>query len=134
MSYAYIIKASYGNDSIALIQWAFEQKLKNVAVLYNDTGWASREWGARVSEMETWVQSLGFTTHRTASIGMEALVRHKKSWPRQGIQFCTQELKIAPSVAWFERADPQCASVLLIGIRREESANRSSFPEFSVAT
>lgn len=78
MNYAYVVKASYGNDSIALIQWAFEQKLNSVAVLYNDTGWASRNWNTRVSEMELWAQSLGFDTHRTKSIGMENLVRQKK--------------------------------------------------------
>lgn len=132
MNYAYVVKASYGNDSIALIQWAFEQKLNSVAVLYNDTGWASRNWNTRVSEMELWAQSLGFDTHRTKSIGMENLVRQKKSWPRQGIQFCTQELKIAPSIKWLEENDPQGTSIQLIGIRREESANRAAFPEFSV--
>jgi len=130
--YAYVVKASYGNDSVALIQWAFEQNLENVAVLYNDTGWSSRDWDARVTEMEAWAASLGFNPFRTKSIGMEELVRKKKSWPRQGIQFCTQELKIAPSIKWLEDNDPQATSVQLIGVRREESANRAAFPEFSV--
>jgi len=37
----YVIFASYGNDSIALIQWAHEHNLKNVTVAYSDTGWAA---------------------------------------------------------------------------------------------
>ncbi len=37
----FVIFASYGNDSVALIQWAREWKLEDVAVVYSDTGWAS---------------------------------------------------------------------------------------------
>ena len=70
--YDFIIKSSYGNDSIALIQWAHERGLQNVAVLYNDTGWADPAWIGRVLECEVWCAAKGFTPHRTTSIGMEA--------------------------------------------------------------
>ena len=132
MAYGAIIKASYGNDSVALIQWAYERPLKNVAVLYNDTGWSSPTWKARVDEKEAWARSLGFATHRTKSIGLEALVRKKKSWPRQGIQFCTAELKIEPTEAWLDEHDPERHATSIIGVRREESQNRAKFPEFSM--
>lgn len=126
----FVIKASYGNDSVALIQWCFEHDLENVVVLYNDTGWAADGWNDRVRVLESWVQSLGFEHDRTKSIGLEALVRQRKGWPRQGIQFCTQELKIKPSLIWWdENAGPLTTSV--VGVRRMESANRSSFPEWS---
>ena len=128
----YVLKASYGNDSIALIQWAHEAALKNIAVLYNDTGWARRGWNNRVTEKEIWVRSLGFEPHRTQSVGLEALVRKKKAWPRQGIQFCTQELKIAPTTAWIDEHDPFRLAVSLIGVGREESANRAAFAEHFV--
>lgn len=130
--FAYVIKASYGNDSVALIQWAHERGLQDVAVLYNDTGWARRDWGYRVERLEAWAQSLGFDTHRTKSEGLEALVRRKKSWPRQGIQFCTAELKMTPTKMWLDEYDPQLAAVSLIGVRRSESANRAKFPEHSI--
>jgi 3'-phosphoadenosine 5'-phosphosulfate sulfotransferase (PAPS reductase)/FAD synthetase len=130
--YSYVIKASYGNDSVALIQWAYEQGLTDVAILYNDTGWAQRDWNARVTKLEAWAKSLSFHPHRTTSEGLEALVRRKKGWPRQGIQFCTAELKMAPTEEWLDEHDPERAAVSLIGVRRCESANRSSFPEHSV--
>ena len=130
--FAYIIKASYGNDSVALIQWAHERGLADVAVLYNDTGWARDDWGDRVSKLESWAQSLGFSPHRTQSEGLEALVRRKKAWPRQGLQFCTAELKMAPTAAWIDEHDPDRNAVILIGVRRSESANRAKFPEYSV--
>lgn len=132
--YEYVIKASYGNDSVALIQWCYEQGLQNVAVLYNDTGWSHPLWPARVSVLESWVMSLGFEPHRTQSIGLEQLVRNKKSWPRQGIQFCTAELKIKPTLAFMDRVDPNKLSTLVIGVRREESSNRAKFPEFTYAS
>lgn len=131
--YEYVIKASYGNDSVALIQWAHEAALQNVAILYNDTGWAHPDWNARVTTLENWATSLGFEPQRTKSIGLEQLVRNKKSWPRQGIQFCTAELKIKPTLEWMDKIDPQKLAISVIGVRREESTNRAAFPEFQYA-
>ena len=125
----YVIFASYGNDSVALIQWAKEASLKNVAVLYSDTGWASNDWGDRVCSAEDWVRSIGFYPHRTSSIGLESLVRQKKAWPRQGMQFCTLELKILPAMKWLDEHDPEKSAICLVGVRREESQNRRNFPE-----
>ncbi len=130
----HIIFASYGNDSCALIQWAHETNLENVTVLYNDTGWSSDDWDARVKAKEVWVQSLGFNTARTASRGMEALVKERKGWPRQGMQFCTLWLKIMPASDWLDENDPDGSAVCLVGVRREESANRANFPEYEKAS
>jgi hypothetical protein len=80
----YVIFASYGNDSIALIQFAHERGLTAVHVAYTNTGWASDWWPARVELAEAWAQSLGFTTHQINSEGMESLVMRKKAWPRGG--------------------------------------------------
>jgi Phosphoadenosine phosphosulfate reductase family len=131
--FQYAIKSSYGNDSAALIQWAFEHALEDVVVIYNDTGWSERSWNNRVSALESWVIGLGFTPHRTKSIGLEQLVRNKKSWPRQGMQFCTAELKIKPTLEYLDRIDPRKLIVVLIGVRREESVNRRNFPEYQPA-
>lgn len=126
----HIISASYGNDSIALIQWAHEQRLEHCYVLFMDTGWAASWWAGRVDNCEKWVRSLGFKPARTSSIGMEALVKEKMSWPRQGIQFCTTHLKIKPAEAWLDLHDPFGLAICLTGVRREESANRKNFKEY----
>lgn len=129
----YVIFASYGNDSIALIQWAHERGLKNVTVAYSDTGWAADWWPSRVEKAEAWVRTLGFDPVRIASEGMEALVMRKKAWPRGGggkYQFCTAALKEEPALAWIDGLDPEKESVCMIGIRREESDNRATFPEW----
>ena len=127
-----IIFASYGNDSCALIQWAHERGLQDVTVAYSDTGWAADWWRERVAQGEAWAQSYGFKTTTIPSVGMHNLVRRKKAWPRGGggkFQFCTHELKEKPANEWMETIDPDKQATCLIGIRREESANRAQFPE-----
>ena len=47
----FVIRASYGNDSIALIQWAREECLTDVVVLYSDTGWSRAWWARRVEQL-----------------------------------------------------------------------------------
>lgn len=127
----HVIFASYGNDSVALIQWAYEHELPGVAVVYSDTGWAADHWEARVEQMEQWVKTLGFTPHRTKSEGLEELVKRKKGWPRNGMQFCTLELKIRPALNWLEDNDPQKQATCIVGVRREESQARKNFPEIT---
>ena len=133
----YIIFASYGNDSIALIQWAHEHNLHGVNVAFGNTGWAASWWMDRVAKAEAWAQSLGFMTHRIDSEGMEALVARKKAWPRGGggkFQFCTEALKQKPAQQWLSLHDPEKEATCMTGVRREESANRSDAPEWVTAS
>lgn len=135
---AIVIGASYGNDSIALIQWCREQGFQNVTSLYNDTGWSwpahgnHESWASRVERMEKWVCSIGYKTARTASIGMEALVLSSRGsgWPRQGMQFCTEVLKIKPTQLWLAEHDPMGAAIFMNGKRRAESTNRAQTVEW----
>lgn len=126
----HVVFASCGNDSIALIQYAYEKGLFDVTIIYSDTGWAADWWEKRVKRVEEWARNLGFTFIRTKSIGMEALVRKKNAWPRQGIQFCTTELKIEPSKKMLDEIDPGKNAICLIGVRRVESQARKFFPEY----
>jgi len=106
MNYDHVIFASYGNDSVALIQWAHIHKLENVAVAYSDTGWASEVWKDRVAECEEWVKTLGFTPFRIPSMGMVELIKSRKGWPLpRKYQFCTTVLKIEPAQKWLDEID-----------------------------
>lgn len=128
-----VIFASYGNDSIALIQWAHEHDMRDVIVAYSDTGWSADFWPARVERAESWVRSLGYERARIKSEGMEGLVRRKKAWPRGGggkFQFCTEALKEGPALEWLDDIDPAGGFICMTGIRREESANRATAPEW----
>lgn len=130
----YVISSSYGNDSVALIQWAKDFGLDmygRVTVAYCDTGWAAKGWGDRVLLGEDFARRCGFETVRLTSIGMEELVRTKKGFPGTGpTQFCTMHLKGVPYLQWLDEIDPERRAITLIGKRREESEKRKDTPEF----
>ncbi len=125
----YIIFASGGNDSVALVQWGLERGLKNVIVCYSNTGWGSPEWRARIEEFGAYVQKCGFQFVEIKSEGFEDLVRRKKGFPANKPKFCTYELKILPAKNWLDSVDPDKNAVCLVGVRREESQARSMWPE-----
>lgn len=131
-----VLGSSWGNDSVALVQWCVDAGLEDVTCLYNDTGWSwpahgnHEAWADRVDRMEVWARSLGYKTARTASMGMEALVHWKQAWPRQGMQFCTEHLKVGPTIAWLAKEDPNHAALCMNGKRRAESLQRAKTPEW----
>lgn len=125
-----VISASYGNDSMAMIRWAYECELKNVVVAYCDTGWASPGWSHRVDVGEKAAMSMGFEVVRLKSIGMAELVRMKRGFPGNGQQFCTLHLKGIPFLQWLDELDKERAAVVMVGKRREESLSRKNTPEF----
>lgn len=126
----YVIFSSFGNDSIALIQWAVEKGLTSVVVAYSNTGWAAKFWPDRVARACDWVRKLGFGFEQLPSQGMVDLARSRKGWPRNGLQFCTTELKIVPAQKWLDSVDPEKESICLVGVRRAESRVRSSWPQW----
>lgn len=132
----YVVKCSYGNDSIALIQFLHEwvSDLGKVVILYNDTGWASKWWEARVSQGETLARNYGFIPARTQSIGMKELVWRHNGWPDDQQRFCTRELKIIPTLNWLSVNDPEGLATMVCGVRREESFNRRNWPEWAEAS
>lgn len=130
----FVIFSSYGNDSVALIQWAAEQGLRDVVVVFSDTGWAAKLWAERVMWLEWWAHSLGFWTDRTNSIGFQQLAFEKKAFPFQRDQWCSYILKIKPAEDWLAENDPDARAVCLVGVRREESQDRASFPIFNAAS
>jgi 3'-phosphoadenosine 5'-phosphosulfate sulfotransferase (PAPS reductase)/FAD synthetase len=125
-----VISSSYGNDSVAMIQWARETGLQDVTIAYCETGWSAPQWPARVARIEKFAQRFGFQTVRCPSIGMAELVRMKSGFPGNGLQFCTAHLKGLPFLQWIDEADPECKATVLIGKRRAESEARKDTPEF----
>lgn len=130
----FVIFCSYGNDSVAMIQWAHEQKLEGVHVVYTDTGWAAEFWKERVDRLEVWVRSLGFHAHRTKSMGFRQLAFEKKGFPTQRYQWCSYKLKIEPGERWLAENDPERRAVCLVGVRRDEGSDRAEFPRYLLAS
>lgn len=127
-----IISSSCGNDSVALIQWAIENKLKNVTVVYLNTGWAAPFWPSRVEKVSEWARSFGLSFVEVKSIGMTQLVKDREAFPANRYQFCTAILKGIPFLQWIDEFDPAEKACVIIGKRRAESRARAETPHYIV--
>ena len=125
-----ILCCSGGNDSVALIRWAYLNRLKDVTVLYNDTGWAAPFWGKRMEDLRALCIEYGFSYAETKSVGFCEMVKLKKGFPMAAgpMQFCSDFLKKQPTLKWLKDNDPGKKAIIYIGIRREESRNRKDHP------
>jgi hypothetical protein len=132
----YVVKCSYGNDSIALLQYLHEYELRfkplgKVVVLYNNTGWAAKWWAGRVENAENnLVKKYGFIPAQTNVHDWEKMLFKHNAWPDKLRRFCTQEGKIFPTMHWLSQHDPDGLVTLVCGVRREESEDRALWPEY----
>jgi len=125
-----IISSSFGNDSIALIQWAYENKL-DCTVVYIDTGWSGGGWESRIEDGEQFAKHCGFEFARIKpEVQFEELMQMKKGFPNQRFQWCSGLLKGIPFLNWIDEIDPDCKEVVMVGKRRSESRERAKTPEF----
>lgn len=124
-----IIFSSCGNDSVALIQWAFESGLDEIIVGYSNTKWSSPDWLERVERVRDWVERNGGQFVTINSEGFANLVRRKKAFPMNGMAFCSYELKIRPAMEWLETIDPGKRATCYTGVMRIESERRKNWPE-----
>ena len=124
-----IIFSSCGNDSVALIQWAFDAELDHIVVAYSDTGWATPTWSARVDRVKDWVELNGGEMIIIKAETFPDLVRRKKAFPANGMGFCSYELKIKPAGEWLEAFDPEKKGVCYTGVMQIESEARKNWPE-----
>lgn len=130
-----IISSSFGNDSVAMIQWAKENNLPDATVVYIDTGWASTEWETRIIEGEKFANGCGFGFVRIRpAIQFEELIRSKKGFPNQRFQWCSGLLKGIPFLNWIDDVDKDGQAVVLVGKRRSESRERAETPEFVLSS
>jgi 3'-phosphoadenosine 5'-phosphosulfate sulfotransferase (PAPS reductase)/FAD synthetase len=129
----YIIPANFGNDSLALIQWAYEAKVTPVTVTYVDTGWAAPEWPARVERCKVWVESLGFHfVLLKPKVDFPTLMREQKGFPTRKFQWCASFLKGLPLLAWLDQPanDPGCVATIMLAHRRSASRAKATLAEF----
>lgn len=121
----YIVTCSGGNDSIALIQYMQENHKSEYCVLYNDTGWARKDWPERIAKVAAMCFDLGVAFHITKSIGMEGVVRKNKGWPMpaSAMQWCTMHLKEKPSQEFYQKIDPTILSLTINGEASDAEAS-----------
>ncbi len=116
-----LIRSNYSNNSLALVQWAHEQGLKDVTVCYIDTGWAAEGWLAYVAKCEAYVASLGFKVqHLKSRMPFAELMNVKNGFPSARFQWCSLHLKGISLLQWLEEIDPKEQVQVLIAKRRVE--------------
>ena len=113
-----------------MIQWAVENGVPDLHVVFSDTGWLAPGWIQRVERIHAWARAQGVKTHIIKSIGMVELVRIKSGFPGNAQQFCSAHLKGLPFLQWIDETDPDCKAVVMVGKRRAESHERADTSEF----
>ncbi len=129
----YIIPANFGNDSVALIQWAHQRQLNTVSVIYIETGWAAPEWPARVQHCQQWVETLGFNNITLQpKADFVSLMRQRGSFPSRKFQWCAGFLKGLPLLAWLDQdeIDPGAEATIMLAHRRSASPTLFDLPEY----
>lgn len=127
----YVIHSNFGNDSLALIQWAYEYPLENITVCYIDTGWAGQGWMAHVERCEQFVRARGFTSvHLTSRASFERLMIVKNGFPAGKYQWCGLHLKGITLLQWLDDVDPGTSATVLYGKRRQHSRQTDPINEF----
>jgi hypothetical protein len=119
----HIIRSNYGDDSIALTQWAFEASLTQVFVVYIDTGWSSVCWEERVKRGEMHAKHLGYQVVRLkAPISFNDAVLGRKSFPTAKFAWCAGILKGLPFLDWVDQLEIEMNSEALVLLAKRKSA------------
>lgn len=123
-----IASISGGKDSAALSLYLTEQGIEHERV-FMDTGW-EHAWTYEYIQGPL-TRALGPIKTISAAKQMEDLIVAKAMFPSRKIRFCTDELKVFPMrdyIAALQDAGDEVVNV--VGIRREESASRSTAAEW----
>jgi hypothetical protein len=126
-----ILFGNYGNNTIALIQWAYENKLAGVCVVHVETGWTAQEWAEQVQRGQALAHNYGFTPITlTARATFQQLVLDRGRFPSRKFQWCAGFLKGLPFLEWLDENDAAATATILLGSRRADSRARLQLPEF----
>jgi len=113
------------------MQWAYEQQLNDVYVIYIDTGWADENWFERVDASKRLAQRYHFNFIRLQSKpDFSHLIQDRKDFPSTKFQWCAGFLKGLPLIDWLDEHDPNCEAIILLGKRRADSRANFDLPEY----
>lgn len=133
----FILCYSGGKDSTAAVVYLLkERRLKNVLVVFCDTGNESPDTYQYIDYISTLLVSWGHPPIITlqGEYSFYSLAKKKKRFPSIKARFCTEWLKIVPKCRWIEEQEFEKDPILVMGIRKEESPARSSRQEWENST
>jgi 3'-phosphoadenosine 5'-phosphosulfate sulfotransferase (PAPS reductase)/FAD synthetase len=126
-----IIRTNYGDESIALVQWAYEAKWEGVVVVYVSTGWEASCWEARILAGEDHVRRCGYELkHLKPTMGFQDYVRGRGAFPSAKFQWCAGFLKALPFLDWLESWDKKGEAIVLLAKRKSAALAQLNMPEW----
>ncbi len=126
-----IIFGNYGDNTIALIQWAYEKALKDVRVIHVNTHWAAQDWDNRVAAGRELSKRYGFEPIELQSpTTFTEMVKGRESFPSQKFQWCAGFLKGLAFITWADKHDPTGEALIVLGSRRADSRLREDLEEY----
>lgn len=127
----HIIFGNYGDNTIAVMQWAYVKGIDQVTVLHVATGMGSAAWLERVEQGQQLARRYQFkTVTLTPAKTFSELVQERKTFPNLKYQWCPTFLKALPLLDFLDQHDPQNESTIILGSRRKDSRARFQLPEF----
>lgn len=129
-----IVRSQYGDESIALVQFLYENQdfcnlFNKIIIVYINTGWCSQTWPQRIEAGEAHAHRCGFESIRlTAPASFETLVLERKNFPSSKFQWCAGFLKGFPLLSWLDTLDPEAQ--WCIAIAKRQDLYRQSLPEY----
>ena len=120
-----ILFGNYGNQHLALIQWAIDTQLDDCWVVRVDTGWASGAWQQHVKQVEQLLKKkcVQFEV-LVPDYNFSAMVKDRKQFPSKKFQWCAGFLKGLPLIDWLDEYDPCCDATIYLGSRKIDSPLR----------
>lgn len=123
----FIVQFSGGKDSLATLLYVIENYTKKPRVIFNDTGWESVITYKHIKEIEKFT-GLKFTILKSKKYkDFIKLCIKKKRVPSTKARFCTEELKINPTIDYLLSLKENC--IIFQGIRKDESLARSKLEQ-----
>lgn len=117
-----IIISNFGNDSIALIEWARQSALQELYVVSVDTGWGAKTWSNRVDSAEEYLKRHQIQHVRLLSeLTFPQLVKERNNFPSVKFHWCASFLKGLPILEWLDQVDPDLKATVLLAKRREQA-------------
>lgn len=130
----YVSSLSGGKDSVAMTIWAKRQGLSPLRIVACNTGWefeGNHDVDGWFKYMKGLELHFGHITIVENDELFEERTRRTNAFSGRVRRWCTQELKIQPFAKELDRIRETTGDevTVLVGIRREESAERAAMPE-----
>ena len=126
-----VLLGNYGNETIALMQWAQETKLSHVTLVWVETGLEASRWRARVMEGRAFAERCGFQgVCLKASPDFSALMKQRHGFPEPRQQWCASLLKGLTLLDWLDEWDPELKATIHLGKTRFSVREQATLSEY----